>query len=68
MWSPFSRKSRRPHGRTAAIDHAWASNVNNGIATIDRIGPTADATLTVPPLPTNERVNLCMDRVDEASQ
>ncbi len=68
MWSPFSRKSRRPHGRTAAIDHAWASNVNNGIATIDRIGPTAVATLTVPSLSTNEGVNLLMELFDEVSQ
>ncbi len=68
MWSPFSRKSRRPHGRTAPIDNAWASNVNNGIATIDRIGPTAVATLTVPSLSTNEGVNLLMELFDEVSQ
>ncbi len=68
MWSPFSRKSRRPHGRTAAIDHAWASNVNNGIATIDRIGPTAVATLTVASLSTQEGVTLLMELFDEVSQ
>ncbi len=68
MWSPFSRKSRRPHGRTAPIDNAWASNVNNGIATIDRIGPTAVATLTVPSLSTNEGVSLLMELFDEVSQ
>ena len=68
MWSPFSRKSRRPHGRTAAIDHAWASNVNNGIATIDRIGPTAVATLTVDSLSTQEGVTLLMELFDEVSQ
>ncbi len=68
MWSPFSRSSRRPHGRTAPIEHTWASNVNNGIATIDRIGPTAVATLTVPSLSTNEGVSLLMELFDEVSQ
>ncbi len=69
MWSPFSRKSRRPHGRsTAALEHAWASNVNNGIATIDRIGPTAVATLTVDSLSTQEGVTLLMELFDEVSQ
>ncbi len=69
MWSPFSRKSRRPHGRsTAPLDHAWASNVNNGIATIDRIGPTAVATLTVDSLSTQEGVTLLMELFDEVSQ
>ncbi len=58
MWSPFSRKTRRrPHSRrTAPIEHAWASNVSNTIATIDRIGPTAVATVMVPSLATNEGV------------
>ncbi len=68
MWSPFSRKSRRPHGRTAPIEHAWAANVNNGIATIDRIGPTAVATLTVDSLSTQEGVTLLMELFDEVSQ
>ncbi len=69
MWSPFSRKSRRPHGRsTAPLDHAWASNVNNGIATIDRIGPTAVATLTVESLSTQQGVSLLLELFDEVSQ
>ncbi len=68
MWSPFSRKSRRPHGRTAPIDNAWASNVNNGIATIDRIGPTAVATITVESLATQQGVSLLMELFDEVSQ
>ena len=68
MWSPFSRKSRRPHGRVVPIEHAWASNVNNGIATIDRIGPTAVATLTVPSLSRNHGVSLLMELFDEVSQ
>ena len=69
MRSPFSRKSRRPHRRSAAaIEHAWASKVNNGIATIDRIGPTAVATLTVDSLSTQEGVTLLMELFDEVSQ
>ncbi len=68
MWSPFSRKSRRPHGRIAPVEHAWATNVNNGIATIDRIGPTAVATLTVPSLSRTEGVSLLMELFDEVSQ
>ncbi len=69
MWSPFSRKSRRPHGRTTApIDQAWASNVTNGIATIDRIGPTAVATLMVQSLSTKQGVSLLMELFDEVSQ
>ncbi len=69
MWSPFSRKSRRPHGRiTAPVDHAWASNVSNGIATIDRIGPTAVATLMVQSLSTKQGVSLLMELFDEVSQ
>ena len=69
MWSPFSRKSRRPHGRSPApIEHAWTSNVNNGIATIDRIGLTAVATLTVESLSTQEGVTLLMELFDEVSQ
>ncbi len=68
MWSPFSRKSRRPHGRVVPIEHAWASNVNNGIATIDRIGPTAVATLTVPSLSSDQGVTLLMELFDEVSQ
>jgi len=69
MWSPFSRKSRRPHGRTdPALEHGWASNVNNCIATIDRIGPTAVATLMVETLSTQQGVNLLMELFDEVSQ
>ena len=68
MWSPFSRKSRRPHGRVVPIEHAWASNVNNGIATIDRIGPTAVATITVDSLATQQGVSLLMELFDEVSQ
>jgi anti-anti-sigma factor len=69
MWSPFSRKSRRPHGRTApANEHGWAANVNNCIATIDRIGPTAVATVNVPSLSTNAGVGLLMELFDELSQ
>ncbi len=69
MWSPFSRKSRRPHGRsTAPVEHPWASNVNNGIATIDRIGPTAVATITVESLATQQGVSLLMELFDEVSQ
>ena len=69
MWSPFSRNSRRPHGRKPApLEHAWSSNVNNSIATIDRIGPTAVATVTVPSLSTDEGVGLLMELFDELSQ
>jgi anti-anti-sigma factor len=68
MWSPFSRKSRRPHGRrTAPLDHAWTRNASNSIATIDRIGPTAVATVTVPSLATNEGVGLLTALFDEVS-
>ncbi len=62
----FSRKSRphspqnRPRSRTTGTDrpdeHAWGSVVNNSIAKIDRIGPTAVATLTVTQLATYEGV------------
>jgi anti-anti-sigma factor len=69
MWSPFSRKSRRPHGRTdPSLEQGWASNVNNCIATIDRIGPTAVATLMVETLSTQQGVNLLMELFDEVSQ
>lgn len=69
MWSPFSRKSQRPHGPTVdSNEHAWASNVNNCIATIDRIGPTAVATLMVETLSTQHGVNLLMELFDEVSQ
>ncbi len=69
MWSPFSRKSRRrPHSRrTAPIEHVWASNVSNTIATIDRIGPTAVATVMVPSLATNEGVDQLIELFDEVS-
>ncbi len=68
MWSPFSRKSRRPHGRQPApVEHAWSSNVNNSIATIDQIGPTAVATVMVPSLATNEGVGQLLELFDEVS-
>ena len=50
------------------LEHAWSSNVNNSIATIDRIGPTAVATVTVPSLSTDEGVGLLMELFDELSQ
>ena len=69
MWSPFSRKSRRPHGRIdPSLERGWASDVNNCIATIDRIGPTAVATLMVETLSTQHGVNLLMELFDEVSQ
>ena len=62
MWSPFSRKSRRPHDRKPApVEHAWAANVSNTIATIDQIGPTAVATVMVPSLATNEGVGQLLE-------
>lgn len=68
MWSPFSRKSRRPHGlQTATGEQVWTTNVNNSIATIDRIGPTAVATVTVPSLATKSGVSLLMGLFDELS-
>ncbi len=68
MWSPFSRKSRRPPDRKPApVEHAWAANVSNTIATIDQIGPTAVATVMVPSLATNEGVGQLLELFDEVS-
>lgn len=68
MWSPFSRKSRRPHGREPSpVEHTWTRNAGNPIATIDRIGPTAVATVTVPALATQRGVSLLTDLFDEVS-
>ncbi len=72
MWTPFSRASHRrsPKARTASRSdkHAWAPNVSKSIATIDRIGPTAVATLTVTALATSHGVGMLMELFDEVSQ
>ncbi len=72
MWTPFSRTSHRRSlkARTASRTdkHAWAPKVSSSIATIDRIGPTAVATLTVTALATSHGVGLLMELFDDVSQ
>ncbi len=72
MWTPFSRPSHRrsPKAGTASGSdkHAWTPKVNSSIATIDRIGPTAVATLTVTALATSHGVGLLMELFDDVSQ
>ncbi len=72
MWTPFSRTSHRRSlkARTASRSdkHAWARNVSSSIATIDRIGPTAVATLTVTALATSHGVGMLMELFDDVSQ
>ncbi len=72
MWTPFSRRSqpRCPGARTASgsDNPAWAHNAGNSIATIDRIGPTAVATLTVTALATSHGVGMLMELFDNVSQ
>ncbi len=72
MWTPFSRRSHRraPDARTASRPdkHAWAPNASSSIATIDHIGPTAVATLTVTALATSHGVGLLMELFDDVSQ
>ena len=72
----FSRKSRRhrpppPQNRTpypAGCDRdAWGSTRNSSIAKLDRIGPTAVATLTVTELSTSEGVALLSDLFDDVT-
>ena len=76
MWSPFSRKSR--HGSLHQIrrrtevpevlheETAW-DPARNPIATIDRIGPTAVATLTVTALSTKQGVAMLMNLFNQVS-
>ncbi len=72
MWTPFSRRSHRrsPNARTDSRSDkpAWARNANSSIATIDHIGPTAVATLTVTALATSHGVGLLMELFDDVSQ
>ncbi len=72
MWTPFSRRSLRRSriARTASRSDkpAWARNANSSIATIDHIGPTAVATLTVTALSTAHGVGLLMGLFDDVSQ
>ena len=73
----FSRKSQRrrpqsrPQTRTpypAGRDNdAWGSSRNSSIAKLDRIGPTAVATLTVTELSTSEGVALLSDLFDDVT-
>ncbi len=77
MWTFFSRKSHRdahrlvPGQRRATVGHtetpAWAPT-HNPIATIDRIGPTAVATLTVTALATGEGVARLMGLFEDVNQ
>ena len=72
MWTPFSRRKhpRSPRARTASRSDrlAWAPTAGNTIATIDRIGPTAVATLTVTALVTSRGVGMLMELFDDVSQ
>jgi anti-anti-sigma factor len=82
MWTFFSRKSHRKSHRTARLararqqrrpvagtrNPAWAPITANPIATIDHIGPTAVATLTVTALARSEGVAQLMGLFEDVSR
>ena len=68
MWTPFSRRSPKARTVSRSNKQAWAGNAGSSIATIDRIGPTAVATLTVTALVTSRGVGLLMELFDDVSQ
>ncbi len=67
MWSLFSPRRNRGRRTAKARNNAWSTVTDNPIATIDLIGPTAVATLTVTALSTREGVGLLLELFDEVS-
>jgi len=67
MWNLFSPRRNRARRPTPARTDAWSPVTNNAIATIDHIGPTAVATLTVTALATTEGVGLLLELFDDVS-
>ncbi len=68
MWSLFSPNRKQARRPAKVRTDAWSPITNNAIATIDRIGPTAVATLTVTALSTTEGVGLLLELFDDVSQ
>ena len=68
MWSLFSPNRKQARRPAKVRTDAWSPITNNAIATIDRIGPTAVATLTVTALSTSEGVGLLLELFDDVSQ
>ncbi len=68
MWSPFTRKASKRKQRNAEpqLEMPWEM-VSNPIATIDHVGPTAIATLTVTALSTKEGVAMLMNLFNQVS-
>jgi len=70
MWRPFSRKSHRSTAtaaRSRKRKPAPAPSFDPRVATIDRIGGTAVATLTVTALSTDQGVAMLMGLFDQVS-
>ncbi len=67
MWNLFSPRKQRACRPAKVRTDAWSPVTNNAIATIDHIGPTAVATLTVTALSTSEGVGLLLELFDEVS-
>ncbi len=68
MWSLFSPNRKQARRPAKVRTDAWSPITNNAIATIDHIGPTAVATLTVTALSTTEGVGLLLELFDDVSQ